>query len=73
MFFQSDDNLEENFIFVPSSSGSKLTVIVFLAVFGAIPQSEPCLKLIWLGGSSEITLQPFSVKAALFWIGFFDF
>jgi len=64
MFFQSDVNLEEQLIRVPSSTGAKFTLTVFLAVFGDIPHSDPCLKQICLGSSSECTLQPFSTRTA---------
>ena len=63
-FFQSELRREEQVTCVPESTGAKLMAIVFLAVFGDIPHSEPCLSKILFGGSSEIILQPFSKRAA---------
>ena len=63
MFFQSEASVETQLIIVPSLTVSRLTLRFFLAVFGDIPQSDPCLKQIWFGVFSKITLQSFAVKA----------
>jgi len=55
--------LEKKIIPVFSPKFSKFTFIVFFAVFGDIPQSEPCLKQICLSDSSETNLHPFSTNA----------
>jgi hypothetical protein len=59
MFFQSEANLDENLMFVFSSAASRLTLMVFLAVMGDIPQSEPCLTTSRVGSVSEATVAPF--------------
>ena len=63
-FFQSELKREEQVTCVPESTEAKLMAIVFLAVLGDIPHSDPCLTNICLGGSSETIVQPFSKRTA---------
>ena len=51
-------------IFVLELADSRLNSIFFFAEFGDMPQSDPCLSKILLGGCSDIILQPLSTRAA---------
>ncbi len=68
MFFQSEESLEEYLMVVFSPVGSRVRFRFFLADLEETPQREPCCTESWLGGDSEVTLQPASIRAVFnFW------